>query len=129
MSIFSQAGAIYTDLSGLDQLKYKLKGNSVADLRVAAQQFEALFIQQMMKAMRETKLAEGAFDSKEGDFYAEMLDNQLSLELSQGKGLGLADTIVKQMSYALNMEPRQSAADQAQSKTSQPGRPLPANAK
>ena len=113
MSISSQSGSIYTDLSGLDQLKYKLKGDSVADLRVAAQQFEALFIQQMLKTMREAKLSDGAFDSNEGDMYVEMLDKQLSLNLSQGKGIGLTDIIVKQLSHSLNLKPEQRADNQS----------------
>lgn len=102
MSISQSSGSVYTDLSGLEQLKYKLKGNSVEDLRVAAQQFEALFIQQMLKTMREAKLSDGVFDSNEGDMYVDMLDKQLSLDLSKGKGLGLADIIVSQLSHTLN---------------------------
>jgi len=104
MNISLQTGSVYTDLGGLDQLKYRLKGNSIGDLRLVAQQFEALFIQQMLKTMREAKLSEGAFDSQESNLYVEMLDKQLSLNLSQGAGIGLADILVRQLSRALKFK-------------------------
>ena len=125
MSITSQAGSVYTDITGLDQLKHSLKGDSVADLKVAAQQFEAVFIQQMLKTMREANLAEGMFDSSGGDFYVEMLDKQLSLNLSQGKGIGLTEIIVKQMSNTLNLKPDQSEDKSAAIIEKQTGNPLP----
>lgn len=110
MSISTQPASVYTDLKGLDQLKHNLKGDSIDDLKVVAKQFEALFIQQMLKTMREAKLAEGMFDSNEGDLYVDLLDKQLSLNMSEGKGIGLADIIVQQLSQQLNVHPE---ADQA----------------
>jgi len=107
MSISTQSASVYTDLHGLDQLKHNLKGDSVDDLRVVAQQFEAIFIQQMLKTMRDASLSEGLFDNNASDFYVDMLDKQMSLNLSAGKGIGLADIIVQQLSNRLNLKPEQ----------------------
>jgi flagellar protein FlgJ len=108
MDISTQSASVYTDLNGLDQLKYQLKGDSVDDLRVVAQQFEAIFIQQMLKTMRDASLSEGLFDSNSSDFYVDMLDKQMSLNLSAGKGIGLADVIVQQLSSRLNIKTEES---------------------
>jgi flagellar protein FlgJ len=105
MAISTQSASVYTDLNGLDQLKYQLKGDSVDDLRVVARQFEAIFIQQMLKTMRDASLSDGLFDSNNSDFYVDMLDKQMSLNLSDGKGIGLADIIVQQLSSQLGIKP------------------------
>ena len=115
MDISTQSASVYTDLNGLDQLKYQLKGDSVDDLRVVAQQFEAIFIQQMLKTMRDASLSEGLFDSNSSDFYVDMLDKQMSLNLSAGKGIGLADVIVQQLSKTLKIDPEEAAKAAGQS--------------
>ena len=64
-----------------------------------AQQFESLFTKMMLKSMREaTSFGDSLFGSDQQDFYQDMFDDQLSLELSKGKGLGLADMLVRQLS-------------------------------
>ncbi|WP_455203231.1 flagellar assembly peptidoglycan hydrolase FlgJ [Kaarinaea lacus] len=111
---------VYTDLHGLEQMRHNVKGDSEADLRAAAQQFEALFIQQMLKSMREANLSEGLFDSQEGDFYMDLFDKQISLNLSEGRGIGLADILVEQIARSMplkNTEDTQSQnEDQLESK-------------
>ena len=109
MSISTHSASVYTDLHGLDQLKHKLKGDSEDDLRVVAQQFEAIFIQQMLKTMRDASLSEGLFDNNASDFYVDMLDKQMSLNLSAGKGIGLADIIVQQLSSSMDLKPQEEA--------------------
>ena len=88
----------YTDFQGLAELKKAAKQNSPEALRAVAQQFEALFLQQMLKGMRESNLGEGLLDSKAGDMYQDMFDKQISLNMSQGKGIGIADMLVRQLS-------------------------------
>jgi flagellar protein FlgJ len=107
MSISTQSTSVYTDLNGLEQLKHTLKGDSVDDLQVVAKQFEAIFIQQMLKTMRDASLSEGLFDNNASDFYVDMLDKQMSLNLSAGRGIDLADIIVQQLSSRLNLDPEQ----------------------
>ena len=75
----------------------------VATLKEAAKQFESLFTQMMLKSMRDANrsFSEGSmFASSQSDFYQDMFDDQISLELSKGKGLGLADVLVRQLAQS-----------------------------
>jgi len=92
----------YTDFKGLAELKKAAKENSPEALRAVAQQFEALFLQQMLKGMRDASLGEGLLDSKAGDMYQDMFDKQISLNMSQGKGIGIADMLVRQLSGTID---------------------------
>jgi len=92
----------YTDFKGLAELKKAAKENSPEALRAVAQQFEALFLQQMLKGMRAASLGEGLLDSKAGDMYQDMFDKQISLNMSQGKGIGIADMLVRQLSNTVD---------------------------
>ncbi len=91
---------VYTDFSGLDQLRNSVKNNDTEALRELAGQFESIFINIALKSMRAANEAfakDSYFDSQESRFYRDMFDNQMSLTLSQGKGIGLADSLVKQL--------------------------------
>jgi peptidoglycan hydrolase FlgJ len=90
---------IYTDLQGLEKLRASVgKGKVSADsLRQVAGQFEALFTQMMLKSMRQASFGDELFGSEQGDFYRDMHDQQLSLLLSKGKGMGLAEMLFKQL--------------------------------
>lgn len=99
-----QQAQIYTDFAGLDRLRGKAKDNNGEALREVAEQFESIFIGIALKSMRsagEAFAKDSPFNSQESRLYRDMLDNQLSLTLSQGKGVGLADSIVKQLSRYL----------------------------
>ncbi len=89
--------SFYADFNGLTELKKNVKANDPRAIREAAQQFESLFTDMMLKSMREAKLGEGLGDSDQTDLYQDMYDQQLSLEISRGKGLGLADMLVQQL--------------------------------
>ena len=89
----------YSDLNRLGQ--YKVGGDSEANIQKAAQEFESLFINQMLKAMRAGNevFAEGNFlNSSESKTYQDMHDQQLSVTLAKEGGIGLADVLVRQMS-------------------------------
>lgn len=93
----------YTDFSGLDNLKRKGKEGDDGAIREVARQFESLFIHQLLKSMREANeiFSEGSFlSSDETKSYEQMFDNQLSLSMTKGRGIGLADSIVRQLSAA-----------------------------
>lgn len=87
------------DLQGLDSLKAASAQtpHDPKTLRMVAQQFESLFIGMMLKSMRDAKLGDGLFDSDQGRFYQDMFDQQLSVSLSQGRGLGIADLLVRSL--------------------------------
>ena len=70
--------------------------NRPTDLQSAAEQFEAMFIQQLLKQARSAKLADDILGSEAGDTYTEMLDQERAKQLSAQMNLGIADALVKQ---------------------------------
>lgn len=88
---------IYTDFQGLVKLRHQARNNDPQAIRETAQQFEGLFIQMMLKSMRQTAQGEGLFDSDQVKFYQQMLDQQVSLDLSKGQGIGLAKVLYRQL--------------------------------
>ncbi len=94
----SSQASVYNDFSEFSKLKNQSKTDSPAALQKVAKQFEALFLNNILKGMRSAKLADGAFDSDQSKTYNEMYDQQLSVHLSGKPGVGLADLIVKQLS-------------------------------
>ncbi|MHB8472770.1 MAG: flagellar assembly peptidoglycan hydrolase FlgJ [Gammaproteobacteria bacterium] len=88
---------VYTDLQGLTQLRGQAQQKSPEAMREAARQFEALFVQMMLKSMRDAKIGEGLMDSEQSDMYRDMYDKQMSMEMTRQRGFGLAAMIVKQL--------------------------------
>lgn len=67
-------------------------------LREVAGQFEALFLQTMLKNMREASLGDPLLgNSDQYEMYQSMMDQQLSMEMASGKGIGLAEMLVRQL--------------------------------
>lgn len=97
----SPAISFYADPKGLAALKSDARAQDPAALKEVAKQFESLFTQMLLKSMREANKSfsegESLFGSEQGDFYQDMFDDQLAVHLSQGKGLGLADLLVRQL--------------------------------
>lgn len=102
----------YTDLNRLASMKNGEKRDSEGNVRRVAQEFEAMFINQIFKSMRsanELISKDSLFDSETTRHYEEMHDQQLSITLSrEGGGIGLADVLVRQMS-GLRGEPARSS--------------------
>ena len=90
----------FTDLNRLSQLK--VGGDNEQNIRKVAKEFESLFLNEMLKAMRSANevFGEGNFmNSNESKTYQDMHDQQLSVTLSNNQnGIGLADVLVRQMS-------------------------------
>jgi flagellar protein FlgJ len=89
---------VYTDFQGLDKLKMMARDNPDKALELVARQFEALFTQTLLKSMRDTSLGEGLFDNDQSRLYQDLFDKQIASDLSQRKGMGLADVLVRQLS-------------------------------
>ena len=105
---------IYTDFSGLEQLKHQAKANGKEALEEVAQQFESIFLSIALKSMRQANEAfatDDIFNSSQSRMYRDMLDQQLSVSLTQGQGIGLARSLVNQMEKYLPAEPAR--ADEA----------------
>jgi flagellar protein FlgJ len=90
----------YADFQGLAALRSDAKAQAPAALQEAAKQFESLFTQMLLKSMREANQSFGdsLFGSQQDEFYQEMFDDQIAMQLSKGKGLGLADMLIRQLS-------------------------------
>ncbi|MES9903454.1 MAG: flagellar assembly peptidoglycan hydrolase FlgJ [Sedimenticola sp.] len=89
--------SVYTDFQGLGELKAMASRDAEGSLKRVARQFESMFIQQMLKTMRQASLGEGLVDSDQSLFYRDMYDQQLSLNLAESGGMGLADVIIRQL--------------------------------
>lgn len=91
------------DIAGLDQLrKQAVNGDEQGEkqaLASAARQFEAIFTSMLFKSMRDANstFESGLMDSQNQQFYRQMMDEQMSSELSSSGSLGLADMIVAQL--------------------------------
>ena len=68
-----------------------------SDLREAAEQFEAIFLNEFIKQARKAKLAEDILGSEAQDTYQEMMDRELSAQLSGRVNLGIAEALVRQL--------------------------------
>lgn len=64
-----------------------------------AQQFEAIFLRQMIGSMRSSTLAEGMFDSSASDQFRDMADARTADEMSRTGSFGIADMLIKQFGW------------------------------
>lgn len=87
------------DPNSLGELKRlaRAEGQSDEALRGAAKQFEALFLQMVMKSMREATPASGLMDNEQSKLFQGLLDQQMALNMAQAKGMGLSETIFRQL--------------------------------
>ncbi len=85
----------YTDFQGLNKLKAAAREQTPAAKIEAAKQFEALFIQMMLKSMREATPHNSLFGSSQERLYQGLYDHQMALNLAQGRGMGLRTMIEK----------------------------------
>jgi flagellar protein FlgJ len=92
------AANTYTDLAGLAAIKKD--PNSPQAMHALAQQVDALFLQMMLKSMREAGAEEGEPDSNAMGMYQDLYDKQISLTLSQHGGLGIGALLTRQMAAA-----------------------------
>lgn len=84
------------DSNGLNHLRAAAKENSPEAIRETAKQFEAMFLNMMLKSMRDATPQESMFESDQTRTYTAMLDQQLSQSLAS-KGMGLADVLIRQL--------------------------------
>jgi len=100
------------ELNGLNAIRQQSKeGNGEskkAALQEAAQQFEAIFMQMLLKSMRkaqEVLESDSPFNSQSTKFYRDMHDQQMAVELSSNGTLGLSELIVRQLGGDDNFTP------------------------
>ena len=93
--------SLATGTQGLDKLRAQAKQAPAQALKGVAQQFESVFLNMMLKSMRDATPQDGVFDSEQTKMFTGMLDQQLAQNLST-KGVGLADIIAKQLGPAVS---------------------------
>lgn len=94
------SNALAVDARSLNSLKYQAGQNNPEAVRETAKQLESLFMREMIKSMREATMKSGLLDGAQGDLGADLLDQQLSVNMSGQPG-GLADAIARQLSKAM----------------------------
>lgn len=90
----------YLDFNALTRLKGEAAQDPVKAIRKTSEQFEAYFIQQMMKTMRESIEKSDLVDGGNMDTYQDMMDKELSLEMVKRGGMGVADMMERHMTRA-----------------------------
>lgn len=86
-----------SDLQSLDSLKQGARQQSPEAIKQVAKQFEGLFVQMLLKSMRSTVPESELFSGKSEKMYQEMYDKQLSMRIANGRGIGLAKSIERQL--------------------------------
>lgn len=86
------------DMRSLADLKRLSRdANSPEGLKGAARQFEALFLQMVIKSMRDASPKDGLLDSDQTRMFQQLHDQQMALQMAHGRGVGLADVIYRQL--------------------------------
>ena len=88
------------DLQAAAELRLKIKQDPQARVKLAAQQFETLLLQTMLKSMRDATPQDGMMDSDQTRLYTSMLDQQLAQNLSASGKLGFAKLIEQQLMHS-----------------------------
>ena len=97
MSDFSAIAQRLTALSESSLPKDK-RFSENDELRAVAEQFEAMFVQELMKASRAAKLFDDPLETSASEPFTDMMDQKLALQVSNEKTLGIAEAIVSQFS-------------------------------
>ena len=77
---------------------------SKGELKAVAEQFEAIFVEQLLKAARQSTLADGLFDNEEVETYRDMLDKEYAKSIATNTSLGIASAIETKFSHVLDKE-------------------------
>lgn len=90
-------GKLAVDVKDVGSLRRAAKENSPEALKETAKQFEALFMNMVLKSMREASPQDGLFDNQQSKMYTSMLDQQFSQTMAS-RGVGLAEVLIRQLS-------------------------------
>lgn len=104
-------GAVYSDFGQLTSLKAEAQANPNAALEDVAAQFESIFMQMMLKSMRDATIKSDLFQSDQMDTYMQMADQQVALSLSEQGGIGIARMLVEQMQTKGLVQPGEVVAE------------------
>jgi flagellar protein FlgJ len=109
---FSQtSNALAADARSLNALKLQAGQNTPAAIKESAKQLESLFMRELIKSMRDATMKSGLLDSAQGDLGADLLDQQLAVQMSGLPG-GLSDLIAQQLSRQMGQSDTTGAGKQ-----------------
>ena len=91
------SNALAVDARGLAQLKQQAKADPGKAIGAVSKQFEVVFLNMIMKSMRDATPQTGMFDNDQTRLYTSMLDQQLAQHVA-ARGTGLAQVMAKQLS-------------------------------
>lgn len=100
----ARINANVADTTDLSALRRSAQQNSPEALKAAAHQFEALFMNMVMKSMRDATPQDSPFDSQQSRMYTSMLDQKIGDKFAS-RGLGLADALMRQLANNAGMSP------------------------
>ncbi len=88
----------YVDFKRFGHLREAARTDQSGTMNEVAQEFEAMFVDLMLKSAREAEMQGGLFDSSEMDTYREMLDQQIARSMAQNTDLGIGAVMARQFS-------------------------------
>lgn len=100
------SGSLAASAQSLDKLRAQARQSPDQALKAAAQQFETVFMNMMLKSMRDATPQDGMFDNEQTKMFTGMLDQQLAQNMSS-RGVGLADMMVRQLSRSFSPDAAQ----------------------
>lgn len=97
------------DFDGLAELKAKANRDSIESAREVGNQFEAMFVQMMLKSMREASepLKSELFDTKHIDTFEEMYHGELAQEIAKTGPLGIGEWLIRRLQEQGHIESNQ----------------------
>jgi flagellar protein FlgJ len=97
------SGKFALDVKDMGSLRQSARAGSPEALKTAATQFEAMFVNMMMKSMRDATPQDGMMDSQQTKTFTTMLDQQTSQNIAK-KGIGLSDMLIRQLSQTTDKQ-------------------------
>jgi flagellar protein FlgJ len=94
------SGKFALDVQAVNGLRTAARKTGQAGLEAAARQFEALFLNMMLKSMREATPKDSLMDSEQSRLYISMLDQQLAQGMA-ARGVGLAEVMTRQLRHSV----------------------------
>ncbi len=85
-------------------LKFKSSDDKLKDLKNVANQFESIFVNQLLKQSRQSKIAEGMFNSKAEDTFNALIDKEYASILSEKSNFGIAEALFDQFKLNVSAE-------------------------
>ena len=116
----------YNDFSALGELRGKAQRNEAGAMRESAEQVEALFIQMMLKSMREASSAmkSDLMHNSAQETFEGMYDKEISMQMAKRNALGFSDVVIKNLSQQKSVPSTSELLQLRQTSTLQNGMPL-----